>query len=301
MKSAHAALGLLAMGSAIEAHAHTGEGSHLAWTFDAGVVLPLAIALLLFVIGLARLRRPATRTSLFFFSGWLVLACALVSPLHAAGEHSFAAHMFEHELLMLIAAPLLVAAHANGVLLWALPHRVRRPVSRFFLSQPVSGAWRALTSPALATLLQAIALWAWHAPVLFDRALSSPGWHIAQHLSFLVTALLFWSAMFDPHRRRREPALVIGCLFATAVVSGALGALMAFSTSPWYAAYRSMQLDAFGLTPAQDQQIAGLLMWIPGGLIHMAIALALLAKLLQSARPPGQTALPDRERRGIAQ
>lgn len=273
------------------ARAHTGGGSHFAWTFDAGVIVPLALALLLFLVGLARVRLRArtmpSASALRFLAGWSVLAGALVSPLHAVGEHSFAAHMLEHELLMLVAAPLLVGAHANGILLWSLPQPARTAVSHFFLAPPVASVWRRLVEPVPATLLQAAALWLWHMPALFDAALSSPAWHIAQHLSFLVAALLFWSAMFDAHRHHK-PMLAIGGLFATAIVSGALGALMALSTSPWYAFYRASQPELLDMSPTQDQQIAGLLMWIPGGLVHTAVALWMLARLVKrlSRTPP---------------
>jgi cytochrome c oxidase assembly factor CtaG len=198
--------------------------------------------------------------------------------------------MLEHELLMLIAAPLLVAAHANGILLWAFPRGARAPLARFFQTRSIAGLWQPLTEPLTATAVQALALWLWHAPPLFDLALAQPGWHIVQHLSFLASALLFWSAMLDARRRRRESALVIGCLFATTLIGGALGALMAFSSSPWYAGYRSLGLDAFGLDPTQDQQIAGLLMWVPGGLVHMGVALALLAATLRTSAQPGEKA-----------
>jgi putative membrane protein len=143
----------------------------------------------------------------------------------------------------------------------------------------ISTPWRALTAPVTATLLQAVSLWLWHAPRLFDLALASPGWHIVQHLSFLLTALLFWWAML--HGRERRVGIAVGCLFFTATISGALGALMAFSSSPWYAGYASSGLDAFGLTPAEDQQLAGLLMWIPGGLVHVVAGLALFAQRLR--------------------
>src|SRR5581483_11558298 len=126
------------------------------------------------------------------------------------------------------------------------------------------GPWRALTDPIVATALQTAALWLWHAPKLFDLALASEAWHAVQHLSFLVSALLFWSAMLAQSRGRRGLGTAVICLFATSVVSGALGALMALSASPWYAPYAALGMGAFGLTPAEDQQLAGLIMWIPG-------------------------------------
>jgi putative membrane protein len=277
-----ASVALYSVASVASAHGSGHDATSIGWTFDFWVVFPLLLALLLFVAGALRARAALGRAHILFVGGWLVLAGALLSPLHQAGEHSFAAHMLEHELLMLVAAPLLVAARVNGILLWAFPHAWRLALARFFLARPIAGVWRTLTEPVTATALQALALWAWHAPALFDLALAHPAWHIAQHLSFLISALLFWSAMLDPRRRHHEPAMVIGCLFATTLISGALGALMAFSSSPWYAGYKAIEHGAFGLDPTQDQQIAGLLMWVPGGLVHMAVALTLLATMLRA-------------------
>ncbi|MDB6164714.1 MAG: hypothetical protein JWL98_2146, partial [Xanthomonadaceae bacterium] len=146
--------------------------------------------------------------------------------------------------------------------------------------QRVGGAWRFITLPVTATLLQASALWLWHAPRLFDLALVNAGWHVVQHLSFLICALLFWWAVLHGRVEGRRVGVAVGCLCFTAVVSGALGALMAFSSSPWYAGYASTGLNAYGMTPAEDQQLAGLLMWIPGGLVHALAGLTLLARRL---------------------
>ncbi|MGA0585528.1 cytochrome c oxidase assembly protein [Dyella sp. KRB-257] len=252
------------------------------WTFDGWVVGPLLASLAWYAVGYLRLRHRTTAATAhhasasLFIAGWLVLAAALVTPLHEAGERSFAAHMVEHELLMLVAAPLLVLSHPIGIALWAYPQGGRRALAAF--GRGISTPWHMLTAPMTATMLQAVALWAWHAPRLFDLALANQGWHVVQHLSFLVTALLFWWAVLRGHEHR--VGVSVGCLFFTATVSGALGALMAFSSSPWYAGYAISGLDAFGLTPAEDQQLAGLLMWIPGGVVHALAGLALFARRL---------------------
>ena len=266
------------------AQAHGNGPAHGAsWTFDAWVAVPLALSLLWYGVGWLRLRARANATGThrtrarWFCAGWAVLAAALVSPLHAAGERSFAAHMLEHELLMLAAAPLLALSRPLGVALWAFPPGGRQALAAF--GRGIGPAWRLLTAPVAATLLQAAALWLWHAPRLFDLALAREGWHVVQHLSFLGAALLFWWAMLAGHGERRV-GLAVGCLFFTATVSGALGALMAFSASPWYAGYAASGLDAFGLTPAEDQQLAGLLMWVPGGLVHAGAGLLLLGRWL---------------------
>ena len=272
------------------AFAHELPDAHAApgWTLDPWITVPLAAALACYLLGrfrLARRSRPSSpalprrwNSDSFFFMGWLALAIALVTPLHAAGERSFAAHMAEHELLMLVAAPLLVLSRPVGIALWAFPHRARVALSRG--GHAASPVWTFVTAPIVATLAQAAVLWLWHAPRLFDLALADPGWHIVQHLCFLVSALLFWWSILAG-RGRTHAGLAVGCLFFTATVSGALGALMALSNSPWYAGYANSGLDAFGLMPAEDQQLAGLLMWVPGGLVHAAAGLALLAGKLK--------------------
>lgn len=273
------------------AHVREEGAAGFGWTLDAWVVVPLLVAAAWFLVGQLRLRarslrpRAHRRQALLFWSGWAIMAGALVSPLHAAGERSFAAHMLEHELLMLVAAPLLVLARPVGVALWALPQGWRQRAAGLRRDGWVRRPWQVLADPLVATTLQILALWAWHAPVLFDLALAEPGWHIAQHVSFVVTALLFWNAVLDARLVRARAATAIGCLFVTAIVSGALGALMALSSSPWYEGYVALGMTPFGLSPAEDQQLAGLLMWVPGGLVHVLAALVLLARWLRERLP----------------
>ena len=252
------------------------------WTWDAGIVLPLGLTLALYLAGWWRLRARASanrdpRAGLFL-AGWLVIAGALVSPLHELGERSFTAHMIEHELLMLVGAPLVVLARPLATMIWALPRTWRHGVGVAARSDLVGRPWRLLGSAMVATILQAVALWIWHMPGLFDRALGSGAWHIAQHLCFILSGLLFWHAMFA---RSTPPAVAVLCLFATSLVAGALGALMTFSISPWYAGYAVLGMAPLGLSPVEDQQVAGLLMWIPGGLIHAGAALLMLHVMLR--------------------
>ena len=270
----------------------------LRWTWDPWITAPLALSALLFARGWRILAARTTRgtddlrrRALAFAAGWVMLAIALVTPLHDAGERSFSAHMTEHELLMLAAAPALAMARPLVILLWAFPTRARQMIGRITNSPVVGAPWDLLTGPVTATLLQAAALWLWHAPALFDLALAHEGWHVVQHLCFIVSALLFWTAMLGRAPARDADAaraIAILCLFATSIVSGALGALMAVSSSPWYAGYARLGMAPFGLTPAEDQQVAGLIMWIPGGLVHAAAALVLMRQLLR--RRPAQGA-----------
>lgn len=279
-------------------HAHQAEPP--GWTWDPWITVPLVLSAVIFALGWRRLRARSklgsgalARRGWLFVTGWGTLTVSLISPLHEAGERSFAAHMTEHELLMLVAAPLLVLSQPLAVMLWAFSSRPRRAIGRISSSRSITNIWGRLTAPITATAVQAAALWVWHVPTLFDRALENEGWHAAQHLSFLLSALLFWSAMLG--RRGGQSyataprAVAALCLFATSIISGALGALMAFAESPWYVGYARLGMAPFGLTPAEDQQLAGLIMWVPGGLVHAAAALVLVRGLL-AAPPPGRTA-----------
>ena len=276
---------LLLLAVAAPALAHVGhehpEGP--SWSLDPLVTVPLGLMLLLFLVGRRRLARrsslPRTR-AWWFVAGWAVLALAFASPLHEGGERSFTLHMAEHELIMLVATLLLAASRAGGTLAWGLPAPARRALAAGWKA-PLAALWQRMTEPVTATVVQAVVMWAWHAPALFDRALRSQGWHVAQHLSFIVASLAFWVAMLG--RRRGGYLLSAACLFLTSLVEGALGALMALSASPWYPAYAAMGMSGIGLDPATDQQLAGLIMWIPGGLVHGAAALLLLHRWLTSA------------------
>jgi putative membrane protein len=291
---------MLLVGWAAPAFAHGGQpltGLQPGWTWDTWITAPLLIAGLIYLVGWRRLlgracrgRAALNRQAVLFSIGWLILALALVSPLHQAGERSFAAHMFEHELLMLAAAPLLALSRPLATMLWAFPPSTRRGLGAASLWSPLKAIWKTLTGPVTATLLQSAALWLWHMPAFFDRALASTGWHTAQHLSFLITSLFFWTAMFDTSKRPGAIGVAALCLFATSVTSGALGALMAFSQSPWYRAYAELGIAPFGLSPVEDQQLAGLLMWVPGGLVHALAALVLVRRML---RPDVERMLGD--------
>jgi putative membrane protein len=268
---------------AAPAFAHGGHEHGIGWTLDPLLIVPLLLALLIYISGRARLSKRASapqRGAALFLSGWAVLTLALISPLHEGGERSFTLHMIEHELIMLVATLLLSMSHSGGVMAWGLPRPLRVSLGGSWKS-PLQSLWRRLTEPVTATAIQAAVMWAWHAPILFDRALESSGWHIAQHASFFVSALLFWWAMLHPRGGRGGYGVSAACLFATSMIGGALGALMSFSASPWYADYAAMGMSGIGLDPVDDQRLAGLIMWIPGGLVHGAAALVLFYKWLK--------------------
>jgi putative membrane protein len=282
--------GLLAGAAAAHPVGDLPPAAQPGWTLDPWIVAPLLITAGLFATGFVRLRARSGagrgtlgRRGLLFAAGWICLAGALVSPLHQAGERSFTAHMIEHELLMLVAAPLLVMSWPIATMLWAFPSGGRQWLAGLGRASGVQGPWRALSDPYVATAIQAAALWIWHLPSLFDLALDSEVWHAVQHLSFLVSSLFFWTAMLHGREGRRGIGKAAGCLFVTSVVAGALGAFMALSQSPWYERYAALGVTTWGLSPSEDQQLAGLLMWIPGGMVHAVAALIMLAGVLKLA------------------
>jgi cytochrome c oxidase assembly factor CtaG len=218
-----------------------------------------------------------------FAIGWFTLALALVSPLHQLGGVLFSAHMAQHELLMVVAAPLLVLGRPIIPFLWALPFSWRRRLGTWSSASPLSRSWTLLALPSVAWTLHAVAIWLWHAPVLYQATLSSETMHTIQHVSFLGTALLFWWALLHGVQSRlARPAAVI-YLFTTAAHTSLLGALLTFSRRLWYPLYDSTTAP-WGLTSLEDQQLAGVIMWVPAGLSYLIAALALAATWL---REPG--------------
>ncbi len=225
-----------------------------------------------------------------FAAGWVTLALSLVSPLHQLGGVLFSAHMAQHELLMVVAAPLLVLGRPVIAFLWALPLSWRRSLGTWSTASPVSRTWSVITLPSMAWALHAVAIWLWHAPSLYQATLGSEMVHTIQHVSFLGTALLFWWALLHGVQARlARPAAVI-YLFTTAGHTSLLGALLTFSPRLWYPLYDSTTAP-WGLTPLEDQQLAGVIMWVPAGLAYLIAALALAATWLREpgARPVFQT------------
>jgi cytochrome c oxidase assembly factor CtaG len=264
---------------------HTGEPVQphdlwAAWEFDPGAAIPLAICAVLYLRG-ARVSRGASRLEqLLFWSGWFTLFIALVSPLHPLGEALFSAHMTQHEILMLISAPLLVLSRPLAPMLWGLPFAWRRPLGQAARIRGFQRMWRAITRPSVAWCIHAVALWAWHIPALFDATLTSQWIHAAQHASFFGSALLFWWSLFEARGMHNGAGVLY--IFTTAIHTSILGALLTFAPSLWYPPYASTT-RAWGLTPLEDQQLGGLIMWVPAGLVYIATGLALFARWLKES------------------
>jgi len=251
------------------------------WEFDPGIVIPLIVFGALYAAGSRKHFGLTPLQQTFFWSGWASLVIALVSPLHPLGEELFSAHMLQHEILMLVSAPLLVLSRPLVTFLWALPFAWRRALGRWSKTGYVGSSWTFLTGALTAWWIHAAAIWVWHVPFLFDMTLRSDLAHTAQHLSFLLSALLFWWALFYSHGRRAYGAAVL-YVFTTAVHTGILGALLTFSPHIWYTAYRTTT-QAWGFTPLEDQQLGGLIMWVPANLVYLAAGLVLFANWLKES------------------
>jgi putative membrane protein len=217
---------------------------------------------------------------LYFIVGSIALAGALLSPLDEVAGRSFAMHMVQHELLMIVAAPLFVLARPLEAWAWALPIRAQRAVARIARVR-VAGICRRVGEPGVAWSVHALALWTWHLPALFVAALASAPWHVLQHVCFFASALAFWWAVFGGGTRSSN-GMCVACLFTTMLHTSALGALLTFAPAPWYAI--SAEPEVLGLTALEDQQLGGLLMWVPGSLAYLVAGLVIVGGWLSPPR-----------------
>lgn len=252
------------------------------WSFEPGVVLPMLVTAGLYGAGLRHLPRKYRGEATLFFGGWFLLAVALISPIHRWGSWLFSVHMTQHELLMIGAAPLLMLGRPGLVMLRAFPPQVARDIVQWGDRSHLAPAWQWLTRPAVAWLVHALALWAWHIPSWFEATQHHEWIHALQHTSFLVTALWFWHSVFRGPRRAADYGWGVLNLFLTAVHSSILGALITFAPRAWYESYTATA-PAWGLSALEDQQVGGLIMWVPAGLVYILAALALLAGWMRSA------------------
>ena len=184
---------------------------------------------MLYTIGLARFWRAAgvghgirTWEGACFWFGWLALVVALVSPLHRWGGMLFSAHMSQHEVLMLAAAPLMVLGKPLLAMLRAIPASWSARLVRWFTRRPLRVVWSVLLSPLAAWVIHAVILSVWHVPRFFQATLTSDFVHALQHLSFFVSALIFWWAVMQGPRRAYNFGMATVYMFTTALYSGAL-------------------------------------------------------------------------------
>lgn len=249
-----------------------------AWNWDPFIVSSLLLAGWIYAAGVWELqqrtggwRSALTWRAVSFAAGLFTIFLALISPLDALATALFSAHMIQHTLLIVVAPPLLVLGVSPAPFLLAFPQPARRKLGQWWQrTRWLRTVWQALTQPPVAWALSALALWAWHAPPLYQAALHNETLHTLEHLSFVGTSLLFWRGI----TRLGHGNLGMPALFTMALQGGLLGALLTFAPSPWYEAYASTT-QAWGLTPLEDQQLAGAIMWVPMGTVYTLAALVL--------------------------
>jgi putative membrane protein len=213
---------------------------------------------------------------LLFAIGWTVLAAAVLSPLATWSEVLLSLHMTQHELLIVIVAPLLVMSRPLTATAWALSRRGRE--AQLWI-RAVIGSVRTLSDPAIAFTLHATALWVWHLPPLYESAIGNDWIHGLEHASYLATACLFWTGLTQGRYGRLGFGVAFLYVFGTALHSGALGALFTVAPMPLYHLY-TVRANALGFNALTDQQLAGILMWVPACGVLMVLGLALFAAWL---------------------
>lgn len=240
----------------------------------------------------ALLRRRRQRIVLIriaaFAGGWFALALALLSPLAAVSEWLFSAHMTQHTLLMLVAAPLITAGQPVATMLAA----GGRPWTGRAVRQ-TRPLWQALTGPVVSFALMLLTLWIWHVPSLHEAALHSQAVHVVQHLSMMAAASAFWWGLVHGRHGRHGYGLAVVFVFLTAVHSSVLGALLTMASRVLYPTYAARGL-AHHVDAQADQQLAGLIMWVPSGVIFIVIGVALFAAWLGAAEHRARLGVADR-------
>jgi cytochrome c oxidase assembly factor CtaG len=266
-----------------------------AWTFRAEVALPLIAVAVLYALGTWRLsgraRGAVTWTRPAFAAVGLVsIAAALVSPLDVLADRSFLAHMVQHMLLMMVAAPAMLLGDPLAIVLWALPRAARAAAARLLArGSALRRFWAAATATAVAWIVHAGVLWLWHLPAAYDAALANRLVHDIEHVTFFVAALLFWWPVVQPapRLRRATPHPVrIAYLVLAAFQGAALGLVLTLAPAVLYRSYAARHADA--LAALDDQVRGGIVMWGAGGLIDMLAVLVLLVRVFAS----GERATP---------
>ena len=248
------------------------------WNLDPSILIATALIMGIYLYAVGLLRRPyklidgvTRRQVIFFYLGVLVIFFALVSPLDAIGDrYLFSVHMVQHLFLTMVGAPLLLIG-TPGVLLKPLI----RPRPIFLLA-------KFLTHPFMAFFLFNADFWLWHIPALYDATLTHEGIHILEHITFIVFGVISWWPVFSPLSEDLPPLSTGGqvlYLFFSGMPVVALGAGLTFA-GPLYAPYLEVP-RLWGLSAATDQQLGGLIMWVPGNIIYIIIVSILFIRWMQ--------------------
>jgi putative membrane protein len=253
-------------------------GVLLEWSLDPLAVSGIALVAVLYLIAVRRVAaahpdnpHPAYRSWLFG-GGLAAIGLALLSPIEAYEGQLFSVHMVQHLLLELVAAPLLLAAAPITLALRTASPAWRRRLLAILHSRLVG----VLAFPVVAWILFAAVNWGWHFSTLYDQALENDLLHYLQHASFLAASLLFWWPVVgaDPGPWRLPHPVRILYLFLAMPQNSFLGVAIMSASNVLYPHYVT-NARAWGLTPLEDQQLGGVIMWVVGDIAFLA-AMALV-------------------------
>ena len=294
-----AALVLLA--AALPAGRSWAHGADLDWhvapSDSLAVLLPLLAGTALYLRGLLRRARlhglhagDAARSAAFS-AAVVLLAVALVWPLDAWAGLSFAAHMGQHMVLVVLAPPLLLLGRPTPLVLRGLPRALQGGLLRPRRWPGVRTLRGVAGSVGPTAAVHGLLLWAWHVPAAFELALRHEWVHWLEHVSLLASALLFWRALL----RARGGARLWGLVQVLVLIvhTGMLGALLALAPHPLYGHYVRLQGADAALA---DQQLAGLIMWVPMGTVYLLAAALIAARVLAPSTVDATRGVPLQRR-----
>ena len=275
----------------LAAHGRLLEDPRVLSPWDQAVLVGLLLIGFAYVRGAHQLRRIRSGSRAVeraaFAAGWVALAASISPWIDGAAITRFSAHMAQHELMMLVGAPLLIAGRPLATCLWALPVRWRRRGASVLQQGIVAGTSRVLTTPATAWALHGAAIWIWHVPALYEAAVRSESAHALQHATFVMTSMLFWFGLLQGRYGRAGYGAAVFYVFTTAVHTGILGALFTLSRTPLYAVYVN-EAGASTAAAQRDQQLAGLVMWIPAGILLTLAGIGFFAAWLGESERRGR-------------
>jgi len=248
------------------------------WNLDPSILIGTAIVMGTYLYAVGLLRKPyrlidgvTRRHVISFYLGVLIIFFALTSPIDALGDrYLFSVHMVQHLLLTLVAPPLLLIGTPEVLL-----KPLIRPRSVYLLA-------RFLTNPYMAFFLFNADFWIWHIPTLYDATLTNEYIHILEHITFIVFGVINWWPMFSPLPEELPPLSTgaqILYLFLSGMPMVALGAGLTFA-GPLYSPYLQAP-RVWGLSPVTDQQLGGLIMWVPGNIVYIIIVSILFIRWMQ--------------------
>jgi putative membrane protein len=261
-------------------------------SFPIPLTIVLALAVLSYARGWLHLQKAFPQIAslkhlAFFLSGIVFIWIAVGSPLAELDHELLSVHMVQHLLLMAVAPPLILLGRPGVTLLHGIPHRIVQGVIAPFLRwTPVRQLGRIIGRPIFCGLASTITLVGWHLPSVFALGLHSAHWHEIQHASFLLAGILFWWPVIEPWptgTRSLQWSIPL-YLFLATLPCDALSAFLTFCDRVVYPSYL-LASPPFQVSALQDQEWAGVLMWVSVTFIYMVPAFVFTVRILSPAIP----------------